>query len=405
MRVNYEAGAIRDASGRSARPGAVAVESGRVIAAGPADEVRRAAGEPDRRVDLRDRLLIPGLVNAHTHLELTELGPRPHPGDFIAWVRMVMAERPTDPGRRRAAVQRGVELSRAAGVLRVGDIGAGAEPGVMAGAGVGGVSFGELFGIGPPWDAEAIEAVRRTPAAAGLGWQPHAPYSAGPSVYEAAAASGAPVATHLAETEAELAFVAGAGGPFRELLASLGKWDEAFAAMYRGGLSPVRWLLGEAGPCGATVHRRRWLCAHCNYVDDEDIALLARRGASVAYCPRASEYFGHWGHRYRAMLEAGVNVCLGTDSIVCHGTLGVIDEMRRLHARDAADPATLLAMGTSNGARALGYDGDAATFEAGPAAGAGVVALRFDPDEAEDAWMQVLRQRSAVEAEILEEPT
>jgi cytosine/adenosine deaminase-related metal-dependent hydrolase len=105
------------------------------------------------------------------------------------------------------------------------------------------------------------------------------------------------------------------------------------------------------------------------------------------------------------MLEAGVNVCLGTDSIVCHGTLGVIDEMRRLHARDAADPATLLAMGTSNGARALGYDGDAATFEAGPAAGAGVVALRFDPDEAEDAWTQVLRQRSAVEAEILEEPT
>lgn len=401
MRVNYEAGAIRDAAGRTARPGVVAVEGGRIVAAGSAGEVRRAAGKADRRVALPDRLLVPGLVNAHAHLELTDIGPRPNPGDFIAWVRMVMAERPTDAAARGAAVRRGAAMSRGSGVLRVGDIGAAAEPGVLREAGVDGVSFGELFGVGPPWDGEAIEAARGTAASAGMGWQPHAPYSAGPGVYEAAALSGAAVATHLAETRAELAFVAGARGPFRELLEGLGKWDDSFAGVYTGGLSPVGWLLSEAGPCGEAVHRRRWLCAHCNYVDEADVALLAARGASVAYCPRASEYFGHVGHRYRDMLEAGVNVCLGTDSIVCHGTLGVIDEMRRLHERDGVDPATLLAMGTVNGARALGLAGEAGAFE--PGAGPGIAALRFDPDEREDAWAQVLRRGSPIDAQILEQ--
>lgn len=390
----YEAGAVCDADRCAARPGSLAVRDRRIVAAGDPAEVRRLAGEPDDRVELADWLLVPGLVNAHAHLELTDLGPRPYSGDFIEWVGLIMAERPVDDGARRAAIARGAAESRAAGVVRVGDIAASPEPQAMRKHDLGGVSFGELFGLGPPFDEPALSAIARTPAEPMLGWQPHAPYSAGPAVYAAAAAADAPRSTHLAETSAELRFVADATGPFRALLERIGKWDDRFAEHYGRGLSPVQWLRPH-------LEAADWLCAHCNYVDDADIETLAAAGASVAYCPRASEYFGHCGHRYRAMLDAGVNVCLGTDSIVCHGSMSILDEMRRLHQRDGTDGQTLLAMATVNGAAALGATRRAATFAVGQTPG--VVGLRFDPDASEDALAQVLRRDRPPEIRLLEE--
>jgi cytosine/adenosine deaminase-related metal-dependent hydrolase len=136
-------------------------------------------------------------------------------------------------------------------------------------------------------------------------------------------------------------------------------------------------------------------------VTDADIELLARTGASVAYCPRASEYFGHRLHRYMEMLEAGVNVCLGTDSIICHGTLSIVDEMRRLHRRDKADPHMLLAMATTRGAAALGLDHAQATLT--PGAPARLVAIGYDPTEPAEALRQVLRSRKPAVIELIDE--
>src|SRR5690606_17270088 len=118
------------------------------------------------------------------------------------------------------------------------------------------------------------------------------------------------------------------------------------------------------------LREQPWLLAHCNEVQDTHITLLAECGASVAYCPIASEYFGHphrGVHRYRDMLDADVNVCLGTDSIVCQPAgepqpLGIFAQMRRLHRRDGTDPATLLAMATINGIKALDLLEKNATF-------------------------------------------
>jgi cytosine/adenosine deaminase-related metal-dependent hydrolase len=119
-----------------------------------------------------------------------------------------------------------------------------------------------------------------------------------------------------------------------------------------------------------------FLVAHVNDCDDAAIRTLARTGTSVAYCPRASAYFGaerHFGpHRYRDMLGAGINVALGTDSIVnlpesAVGAAGmsILDEMRFLYRRDGTDPRVLLGMGTVNGARALGLPADAFAFGVG----------------------------------------
>ncbi len=218
------------------------------------------------------------------------------------------------------------------------------------------------------------------------GWQPHAPYSAGPALFRAAARSGRPVSCHLAETREELEFVATGGGPFRALLQQMGKWSEAFAGFYDQGLSPVGWMEPH-------LREQPWLLAHCNYVSDEDIDLLAETRASVAYCPVASEYFGHVGHRYREMIDAGVNVCLGTDSIACQPShqaqpLGMLPQMRRLYQRDRTDPALLLNMATTHGWRAIGLTAELRRL----------ARVTFDPLDHRPVLEQILTSDAAVEA-------
>ena len=122
---------------------------------------------------------------------------------------------------------------------------------------------------------------------------------------------------------------------------------------------------------------------------------MARRKIGVAYCPRASAYFGHANHRYRDMLGAGVNVALGTDSILCLGTadrISVLDEMRLLHRRDATDPMTLLAMTTIKGARVLGTRESLVTLK--PGESAGLLALRIGdaPTSAHEAMVQAMKR-------------
>ena len=418
----YVAGAVRDAAGVHAAPGAVALRAGRIVAAGPVEPVLQAAGPNARSFELDHRLLIPGLVNAHTHLDLTGVGYRPFTGDFVSWGKMIIGARQSSGGNYGPAVFTGAQLCASAGVLTVGDI-AGAWQATLAlrQTGLRGVSYAEVGGLGsslvrcPP---SAWLSVDRSNGVAN-GIQPHAPYSTGPAMYRSAvrlaAARQMPLATHLAELHEEIEFVAAAAGPMRRFLDELGKWDDRYLAFYGGGQHPVEWLFAN---CGTVADERsaltpnlsqgerglapRWLLAHCNYVEDAHIRLLAEHRASVAYCPRASEYFGHRNHRYRDMLAAGVNVCLGTDSIICHGTLSILDEMRRLYQRDRTDPEILLKMATVNGMRGLGLDEKDATFA--PDANPGVVAIRYDPRSGVDPLERVLSADAPPEIEVLEVP-
>lgn len=404
----YHAAALRDAAGMTARPGALAVRGRRVIAAGDPCDLPAAVLADADRIDLPDRLILPAMVNAHTHLELTTIGPRPYTGSFTDWVRMLQTHRPREPHAVWASVRRGAAMLRAAGVAAVGDIGGrfsdDAVVEALGDSGLAGVLFGEFIAFdGPALDGETQRLKAWCDrAAAGemrLGLQPHAPYSTSPKMYQAclraAADSGLPLATHLAETPEEAAFVADARGPFRDFVADIGVWEERYAAWYRGGLSPVQWMRPH-------LERAPWLLAHCNYVSDGDIAILADTGASVAYCPVASEYFGHRDHRYRDMLDAGVNVCLGTDSIVCQPPgeaqpMGILAQMRRLYRRDGCDPAELLAMATTRGRRALGLDEHDATLR--PGAPAVFCTVAIDPDGDIDALIQALTNDEPCEQE------
>ncbi len=367
-------------------------ERATLLAIGSPDEVCAHAGVSG--ADVIDRpggVLIPGIVNAHAHLDLTHIGPRPHDADdgFVAWVDAIRERRARTDADIAASVRRGIELSRAAGVVAVGDI-AGAPDGtpslvpwqVQSEQGLGGVSFVEFFAMGLR-EAAALErlesvlargaALRSPGGSPRLGLQPHAPNTVSPNAYRSAVdlagRFGLPLCTHLAETPEEREFISAASGPQRGLLEGVGAWTDQLLEVFGKGRHPVEHLSQVLGLAS-------FLCVHLNDAPDEAIEILARTGAAVVYCPRASAYFEaerHFGpHRYRDLLAAGVPVCLGTDSLVCLpseaartpgepgegvGTgMGTLEEARFLAARDALDPVVALELCTRAGARALGLD-------------------------------------------------
>ncbi len=400
----YRAAAIRDAQGTSARPGAVAVKHGRVIASGPTDSMPKRLTKNAQFIDRPNDLILPALVNAHAHLDLTPIGPVPYGGEFTAWIREVIKLRPADPKAIIDAVRQGLVLSRGAGVGHLADI-AGSTASVMGRrqapreAVIPGVSYLECFGLSAN-QASTIARVQRAledlpfetrienhDRGAVLGLGPHAPYSTGLDVYKTANRLSHEriyrLTTHLAETQEELRFVRDADGPFAELLKELGKWDDGIKPTQ---MHPVQWL-------EPVLKHARWVLAHCNYVEDEHIDILQKTGTSVVYCPIASEYFGHVDHRYRDMLDAGVNVCLGTDSILCQPAdeaqpMGILPQMRRLYRRDQTEPSTLLKMATTHGMLALEFSETDATLQ--KRAPAVFASVKIDPEDRLDPLVQAL---------------
>ncbi|MFB3137723.1 MAG: amidohydrolase family protein [Phycisphaerales bacterium] len=401
-RTLIRAGLVVDSEGCRAGPGAVLMDGPRIGAAGAPAAIGRPSGA--RTVDLPDAVVLPGLVNVHCHLDLSHIGPVPFGGDFVDWIDQVRLKRAGDDQAIAASVRRGIDLARAGGTALVGDIaGAGSLIPIreLRAAGLAGVSFLEVFGVGRR-QGNAIRALteavkfesNRDGSQDGLrlGAGPHAPYSCGIDVYRAAAELGVPVATHLAESLEELQFIRAAEGPLAGLMKSLGVWDET---IYPHHAHPIDYL---ADALRATP----FIAAHLNYVEDRHLELLADWRTTVAYCPRASAYFGHpqpgrSPHRYRQMFEAGVNVALGTDSLICLDTpdrISVLDEMRFLYRRDGTDPMTLLRMATTAGAVALGADPSLVTLAPGPTAG--LLAATFDPRNPLDPFRQVLQRDDPV---------
>jgi aminodeoxyfutalosine deaminase len=387
-------------------PCAVLLEGDHVLAAGSAQEI----GEPADAlvVDLPGMLLMPALVNAHAHLDLTHIGPAPYTGDFVSWVAMIRQRRARSDVEIAASVAQGAERSLAGGVCVIGDIaGVGSPAAVEAlrASGLSGVSYLEFFGQGRTQPStialmrSLVDGLPHVDRGVRLGVQPHAPYSCGLAVYEAAAGLGLPLATHLAETPEEINFVQSGDGPLAELLRAIGVWDETITGCGKHPIDALSYVFEQSAA----------VAAHLNYTDERHIEMLARWPLSVAYCPRASAYFGHpantdngseedraAGHQYRAMIDAGVNVALGTDSIVCLDTpdrISPLDEMRFLYRRDGTDPVSLLRMASTAGASALGLEPDLATFAPGRIAG--VIGVAIDPGDSTDPLIQAMRSDAA----------
>ncbi|MCG3137093.1 MAG: 5'-deoxyadenosine deaminase [Phycisphaerae bacterium] len=341
-------------------------------------------------VQVLDRaIILPGLINAHTHLELSHLqGEWQQPRDLPEWLLRVVALQQqlsqTELEQLTVeAVQRGVEQSLQAGVTTVGDISrlCHLTRPLLTNGPLRVVSFGEVIGIGRRRhlidDRLRIAADTRYNSPHLItGLSPHAPYSVEENGFKKviyhAREHDLPVCTHLAETIEEIQFLQTGLGRFREMLETLGIWDERIPIP---GITPIRWLcqMGLLGPdC---------LVAHGNYVDHEEIDLLCATGTSVAYCPRTHQHFQHEPYPLAELLGGGVNICLGTDSLASSPSLSILEEMINLHEQHPElPPELILQLGTINGARALGLAQQIGSLEPGKTADLAIFQL---PDDEE----------------------
>ena len=359
------------------------IENGVVeIANGLIADVRPA--RPQEVVeDLGDVAILPGLVNAHAHLEFSRVAKPFEPSlPFTSWIRSLMAYRRetfgADSALKVAAVEAGWREAAASGTTLVGEIATdGWSASACVGTGPRVVAFRELIGlraatisrqadIAEEWLASLTD---HSNIAAAL--SPHAPYSVSPTLLTRAVSlakqHGVPVAMHLAETRAELEFLATGQGELADMLCSFGALpDEGLPT----GLRPLDILR-------ALADAPRALIVHGNYLADDEIEFLAARShLSVVYCPRTHEFFGHEPHPWRRMLARGVHVALGTDGRGSNPDLSLWNELTFLHSRftDVA-PQRLLEMGTLVGARALGFEKDCGSLTPGKRADLVVVSL------------------------------
>jgi aminodeoxyfutalosine deaminase len=372
--------------------GRLTIESGRIGRVGPSDGTRAD-------LDLGNAAILPGFVNAHTHLELSPIepdgpvGPGPDvPEDEVRWLRRVIGQR-RDRSREalREVVGRNLAASLAAGTTQLADTtSAGLSWDELAAAPVRGTVFSELIGLNRvralqtsdeawEWLATVSPAAQ---AAARLrpGLSPHAPYSTAGWLYQKAAASRLPLSTHLAEMPEELQLLERRDGPLRTFLEEIGAWNDGWEPI---GPRPADYVRrGE-------LRKADWLIAHGTYFDPSDFWQFRPEAApdnhrvAIAFCPRTHARFGHAPHPYRAMLNRGVVVCLGTDSLASNPSLSILDEIRFLHRRDPSlGGPLLLTMATLFGAWALRAETISGSLTPGKSADLAIIALpdRDEPD-------------------------
>jgi cytosine/adenosine deaminase-related metal-dependent hydrolase len=343
---------------------------------------------------------MPGLVNAHTHLELTAMRGFLEGVDFVTWIRTLTAARAAvlDEAAMLDSARLGIAEGLQAGITTYADTcSSGVVIQAMREFGVRGIMYQEVFGPAPEQRdaalaglAAAIERLRPLETdLVRLGVSPHAPYTVSDDLMVDAAAfairHGMPVAIHLSESQAEIAFLREGEGPFATALRARG------IDVVRRSHSPVHWLV-ELG-----VVLAHPLLIHCVQVDDTDIAFIAEHQCPVAHCPASNAKLGHGTAPARAMLDAGVVVGLGSDSVASNNMMDLLGESRQaVLAQNAAGgrPNALsaheaLALATIGGARALGLAGRIGSLEAGKDADLAAFPLNgvratpaFDPEVA-----------------------
>ena len=349
--------------------GAVVIEDGRIAAVGTTEDL----GEGTH---YDDAVIIPGFVNAHSHLEYAVYaGFGDGLGDFAEWITLHIQRKARIGWDEYIDVAKlGAAQCLASGVTTVGDCSySGATAVACAELGLRATVYLEVFGADPARALEHFAAIRDRVADAFStrvrpGVSPHAPYSVSIELYEACAELGLPIATHISESRAEVAYLrtgTGAWGGYKDLLvASPGKTGTH--------------LLAEHDLLGPNV-----VAAHCVVLDEEEIRLLASTGTGVAHCPRSNAALGCGVAPLAELRAAGARIGVGTDSPASAPSFDFFDELRSvlLSARArAARPDVLsageaLELGTLGSARALGLDEEIGSLVPGKRADLAVVSL------------------------------
>jgi Cytosine deaminase and related metal-dependent hydrolases len=361
--------------------GCVVEDGGRIVYVGGMESA--PAGDDH---DFGDAVLLPGLINAHTHLELTSMRGFLEDLCFNDWIDKLRSSRKealTDEMLLDSA-RYGIVEGLHAGITTYADTCAtGFVMNAMLEMGVRGIMFQETFGSGPEQCKASITALRERVAELApmqtdlvrLGISPHAPYTVADVLYAACAdfarEDGWRMGLHIAESAAEEELVVSGTGPFAE------EWKERNLKVVPRGRSPVAVL--EKTGCLATSP----LLIHAVRLDSEDIDTIARHNCTVAHCPASNAKFGHGIAPLAQYLEAGITVGLGSDSVASNNRMDILEEarlavlfQRASHRNETTIPAhTALELATIGGARALCIDDKVGSLEVGKDADLSVFSL------------------------------
>ncbi len=374
--------------------GSVRVEGTNVVAVGPASELTSQPGE--EVVNLGAATLLPGLINAHCHLDYTKfrgvISPRQ---SFTDWIKNINAlRRSVTTNDFIEAIAEGFQMLGRSGTTTIANI----------------ESFPELLPQLPVpplrtwWFLELIDVRTRINEdetllgalsffdahpewLGGFGLSPHSPYTASVDLYRLARTCGETYGmlstTHIAESVEEHEMFSHARGPLYDFLAGMGR-DNSDC-----GQGSALSHLVEHGVIG-----RNCIIAHLNYLQDYDYELIVSSGASVVHCPKCHTYFGHAPFPLKALRERGVNICLGTDSLASNNKLDMRSEMREVQKHHDLTDRDVLEMTTLHGARALGQAGKLGQIS--PGSIADLVAFAHEEGEASggDPYRRVVQARA-----------
>jgi 5-methylthioadenosine/S-adenosylhomocysteine deaminase len=377
--------------------GALAIDGSNILAVGPRTDI--VSRFPDSDVENFDEAaILPGLVNAHSHLELTVMRGflERQEKDFFAWLRKLTLARLAMSAEDLlvSATCGAIEAARA-GVTCLGDASSSAAQGMKAMQAVGlrGIVYQESFGPDPRFADENVAKLREQLSElralenqlVRVGISPHAPYTVSGRQLELisrlALAGHIPLMMHAAESQAEKLFMLEGLGPFAEGLSSRGiEWQAP-------GISTIQYLHRHG------ILETRPLFAHCVNVDDADLELIRQSDSGVAHCPKSNAKLGHGRAPFAGFMAQGIHVGLGSDSVASNNTCDILEEARSatllarlppsrnafggalLHAPDLVTAEQSLFAATLGGARALGRDDRIGALAPGMQADIAVVGL------------------------------
>lgn len=336
----------------------------------------RSGAPPGDDYDLGEAILLPGLVNTHTHLELTAMRGFLENCHFTEWIDRLRQSRNEvmDANALLDSARFGIVEGLEAGITTYADTcSSGVAMQAMCDAGVRGIMYQEVFGPDPSHAQAAMRELEERIETLGvdptelvsLGVSPHAPYTVSDPLYDAAArfanSRRLPLAMHIAESAPEHDLVTSGSGDFAE------RWKRRGISVAPRSRSPIA-LLEERGAL-----ERGPLLIHCVRVDSADIAIIARHRCSVAHCPASNAKFGHGIAPLLPLIAAGIRVGIGSDSVASNNRMDILDEARlsvlihraATRRHDAFGAHEALQLATIGGARALGIDARVGSLEVG----------------------------------------
>ena len=358
------AGTVVTMDGLPIDNGAVAVSGSRITNVGKFSEIS-ATNSGEQIVDLGEQALLPGLINAHCHLDYTCLrGKIPPPKSFTEWIQAINAEKANlSPENYIGSINDGFAEATRFGTTTIANLTAFPELIPRIKSLVRTWWFAELIDVREPSRANEIvdAALEKLKSTEHWGLAPHAPFTASANLYrrceEIAPRENALLTTHLAESSEEMSMFRDASGTLYDFLKEIGR-DMSDCGVQ----TPVARFLEILGRGGspnrprAIEVNRPYLLVHLNELGESDFDLLGRaaRKFSIVHCPRSHAYFGHSPFQFHKLRKAGLNICLGTDSLASNDDLSLFAEMRAFQKEfPKLPPDEIFRMVTLNPALAL----------------------------------------------------